>query len=374
MLFKEIQQIFNNNECTLLTTKEEIEELMKEKFQSHIKVEFTAKCGHKNKVVLTNFVLRGTGIICKDCVKKNNKDRTNVLTENNINAASLNNCMENTGYHQIIKLLEDKFIIKKTNEGCKADFIIKPKNVPSDENKWLMIQLKTTQKEVHTMYSFGLPTKYDDMIMVCYCIDENKFWIMRYEDIAHLKYKLNISMKSKYNKYLTNETNIIDKFNKYYETTKLFELEYCLKPTNIYQQREQIYRRTRELKLFNIKFEYPDIEQCYYDFTINDKKIQEKVCGKCIDRDAYTVSLYRCNGISYKKGMNEFYWLHMDKTDIFYIIPETILIEQKKIEDTIQFKTKPMFRIYINKEKMWYNKYKYDYNKLDLNLIYNMFY
>lgn len=87
--------------------------------------------------------------------------------------------------------------------------------------------------------------------------------------------KLNISKKSKYNVHLTNELDIINKLMKYFleEIIKLFDLEYCKKPINIYQQREMNYRDYRESKIFNIKFEYPDVEQCYYDFIINGYKI-----------------------------------------------------------------------------------------------------
>jgi hypothetical protein len=372
MLYKDIIKIFNDKECVLLNSKKEIEELMEKKCQSHIKIDFIAKCNHKNQVILTNFVLRGTGILCKDCVKQNNKEKTKLLSENNINIANLYNCMENMGYNEIIKIINDKFIIKKTNEGCKADLIIKPKNIL--DNKWLQIQLKTTQKKIHNMYSFHLPNKYENMIMICYCIDEKKIWSIPYEDIEHLKNKLNISKKSKYNIYLTDPDNIVNKFIKYYENTKLFELDDCLKPINIYQQREISYKEKRELNLFNIKFQYPDIEQCYYDFLINDKKIQEKVCGKRSDRNAYVLLLYRSGCKNYKKGMNDFYWLHIDKTDIFYIIPEYILIEKNKIEDNEKIKTKSMINIYINKENMWYNKYKYNYNNLDINYINKLFF
>ncbi len=129
--------------------------------------------------------------------------------------------------------------------------------------------------------------------------------------------------------------------------------------------------------MFNIKFEYPDIEQCYYDFMINNYRIQEKVCGKINDRNAYNVSLYRRINKNtfkaYKKGMNNFYWFHINETDIFYIIPEKILIENNKIEDDIIIKNKPIFNIYINKNNMWYSKYKYTYTDLDINLIYNLF-
>ena len=321
MLYTDILKKFNDNECTLLTTEKEIEELSKEKFQSHIKVNFITKCNHNNTVVLTNFILRKTGVYCKECIKINNKERTNKLSENNTKEASRFNYMEYTGFCEISKLIENNFIIKKTNEGCKADFIIKPKNNNeiSNDCKWLMIQLKTTQKDIHNMYSFNLKNnKYDNMIIICYCIDENKIWIIHYDNISKLKCKLNISKVSKYNKYLTEPNDIIDKLMKYYYTTNLFELDYCLQPINIYQQREIIYIKNRELKLPNIKFEYPDIEQCYYDFIINGKKIQEKVCGIKKNRNSYQVFLYRNRGKkSYKLGMNDFYWFNINNTSIF---------------------------------------------------------
>lgn len=227
------------------------------------------------------------------------------------------------------------------------------------------------------MYSFNLRNIYNNMIIICYCIDEKKIWIIPYNDISHLKCKINISKKSKYNTFLSNEFNIVDKLLQLYKTVKLVEFENYLLPINIYQQRELTYREIRESKLFNIKFEYPDIEQCYYDFMINNYRIQEKVCGKINDRNAYNVSLYRRINKNtfkaYKKGMNNFYWFHIDETDIFYIIPEKILIENNKIEDDIIIKNKPIFNIYINKNNMWYSKYKYTYTDLDINMIYNLF-
>lgn len=100
---------------------------------------------------------------------------------------NLFNNMEYISYCKIVKLIENKFIIKKKNEGCLDDFVIKLSNIC--DYKYLMIQLKTTQKEMHNMYSFHLQNKYTDLIMICYCIDENKFWIMKYDEIKHLKIK-----------------------------------------------------------------------------------------------------------------------------------------------------------------------------------------
>ena len=173
MLYNEIVQKFLINGCTLLTTEEEFEKLNEITYQSHIKLDFIAKCGHQNQVVLKNFILRGKGINCKNCIIKNNKEKKALLI--NTQAASITHCIESTGYNEIIKLIDSNFIIKKTNEGCLADFIIQPRD--TNENIWLPIQLKTTQKEICNMYSFNLRNKYNDMIIICYCIDEKEWAI-----------------------------------------------------------------------------------------------------------------------------------------------------------------------------------------------------
>ncbi len=184
MLYNDIVNKFAINGCKLLTTYEEFIELNKITYQSHIKLDFIAQCGHPNKVVLSNFLLRKTGINCKKCVIQNNISKRLLTT--NIQPASISNCIENNGYNEIIKLIDSNFIIKKTHEGCLADFLIQPKD--NNKNKWIPIQLKTTQNSVHDMYSFN-------MIIICYCIDEKKIWIIPYNDINHLKYKINISKK-----------------------------------------------------------------------------------------------------------------------------------------------------------------------------------
>jgi hypothetical protein len=42
------------------------------------------------------------------------------------------------------------------------------------------------------------------MLIICVCTSERKIWIAPYEDIKHIK-KLNISSRSKYNKYLVKD-------------------------------------------------------------------------------------------------------------------------------------------------------------------------
>jgi hypothetical protein len=76
--------------------------------------------------------------------------------------------------------------------------------------------------------------------------------------------------------------------------------------------------------------------------------------------------------IPYNKGDNDFYWLWLDKSDYFYIIPENILIEKNIIKTpTDDVNKKYDSYIYIrsyenDKTKYWYNNYKYDFKDKEL--------
>ena len=68
-----VQKCFEENKCTLLTTFEEFEETRKtvsKNYFEYVRVRFIASCTHESSVVFTNFKLRKTGIVCKECVKQ----------------------------------------------------------------------------------------------------------------------------------------------------------------------------------------------------------------------------------------------------------------------------------------------------------------
>jgi hypothetical protein len=145
-----------------------------------------------------------------------------------------------------------------------------------------------------------------------------------------------------------------------------------MKRQNIYHEREEIYRQ----KIFNnfnfLNIEMPKYHQSYYDIIINNKKIQEKVAGMRTN-NIYSCSLYRSNGYkkfqSYKLGMNDYYWIHIENTDIFYIFPEKILKEYDLIDNNKKYNS-----IYLNLNKNdWYNEYQYNYNNIDKKYFIKLF-
>jgi hypothetical protein len=271
--YKHLVKQFADKECELLTTFDEYNELSKFKQFSHIIVKFIASCKHENTVTITNFISKSSGIICKKCMalklREIGKVYQNENKENRV--ACKGHLQENEVYNKIYDLLKDHFIIQKTNEGCNADFILKPKDITIDE--WLMIQIKSTNKECHNLYSFtihnkNLIDKYKDNIILCHCIDNNLNWLIPYENISHLKCKINIGKKSIYNKYLCDNKNINDQLLEYYNITNKYNLNICMLPCSIYQKREYNYRLKRETACNFIKFNYPEIDGTHYDFMI----------------------------------------------------------------------------------------------------------
>jgi hypothetical protein len=377
MNYTDFKAKFTEYKCQLLTSEEDVIKLKKQDGFYKIKIDYIATCNHNTNGYLNNIVYKNIGLLCKNCsrvqttekqIDNSNKDKLYCARQ------------EYIGYSYLETFLSDKFNVQKTFEGCLADFIIKPKEI--DDDKWLMIQLKTTGKLSHGIYCFKTACKnYDICALILLSIEDKKIWLL---DGSVSKNLCNISIgatNSKYNKYLVNETNIYDKITEFYNNKKLFIKEECLKPISLASQQEQKYRRIRENKLDFLEYKYPMIEGTVYDFTINNYKIQEKVCCTSIRKDrnnmiSITSHLSKSDGMknkvrikqSYKKGNNDYYWLWVKDSNVFYIIPESILIEKGKVETKCK---QPLLT--LNNKDEWYNDYKYDLDDLDTNKIHSLF-
>ena len=127
-----------------------------------------------------------------------------------------------------------------------------------------------------------LDKEYIDCIVIVMYLTENntanKIWAIPYENVANLT-KISIGLyKSKYNQYeVTTETIVHNLLTAYNNCKKLKSFEELDTPINIYQQREQEYRKYRELTLKFIQFTDNGMEGLVYDFMIGNKKVQEKV-------------------------------------------------------------------------------------------------
>jgi hypothetical protein len=352
-------------ECKLVTTIDEIKN--SDKIFSHYRINIISKCGHETNVQISNFMRKHTGINCKKCNLKKSKN-----TKFNDNFHKY----ESICLNKVINLLKDKYECKKTNEGCKADMMIR--NKKSNLNEWIGIQLKTTKSLCHNMYSFHIKNSYNNMLVICYCINENKMWLFKYENISHTK-NINICKNSKYNKYLT--TNLLDDINKLYNEQYKFNKELLLLPQSKEQQKEYKYACIRKEKLPFLKFIEPEYENMCYDFIINNYKIQEKVSFIRKDRGYLCIDIHKRNGkkkngkkhqILYQKGDNDFYWFNIEDSNIFYIIPENIMIQHNLVSKETEIINSKI--INFNKPQYkWLSDYKYDYSNINKEQIQKIF-
>jgi hypothetical protein len=365
-----VQKCFEENKCTLLTTFEEFEEARKTvriNYFEYVRVRFIASCKHESSVVFTNFKLRKTGIRCRNCVIQKSvekKDTNGALTE-----------------HNGIKVLEEylsEYDVVRTKEGCKADLAIKLKSAKSDD-LWIPVQVKTTNEICHGMYSFRFKKNaYKNMLIFCVCISEKKIWIMPFNELD-ITANINISLASKYNKYLIDNAIMKKYITGYLNQVTLLDLDTIMMPLSELQQREQEYVRKREKYVPFLEYIYPEIQGTVVDFICNGLNCQEKVVGFDKNRKRFHVDLCSNNGKEngkpqrrlYRLVENKFYWLHSSVDDLFWIIPEIILYEHGYISK--ENETKNRKQLLFKSEKHWIHEYEYNYNKIDTEKIMKLF-
>ena len=306
--YKQVQDIFIQHKCVLIS----------EEYQNQLgKLEYVASCGHKNVVVLKEFI-NGIGQKCRNCAleiptyedvvnkfvdkncmvtmsqeefiqnyKNNNckiKYNASCGHENSVsykNFTTLNqgiNCpkcvnkntglklkelrtgdnknnllQELNGINYFKELIGDHFTTIKSFDGCKADIAIK--SFEEIEDLWLGIQVKTTNKKTEReQYYFRLNNgEYDNCLLLCICDEDKNMWLIPYEEVKGLK-TIGIAKKSKYNKYEVTKENLIEKLTNYYTLMNKFEFNILDTPTSKTQKQEQEYRNIRESKLNFIDF------------------------------------------------------------------------------------------------------------------------
>jgi hypothetical protein len=290
------------------------------------------------------------------------------------------NEIEYEGIKIIEEYLSPHYEVIRTKEGCLADIAIRKKETQYDS--WIPIQVKVTQHNSHGMYSFNVNNTYKDMLLMCICISEKKIWILPYNNIS-LKVKLNISVKSKYSKYLIDNQMIHTVIDNYESEITHNNIDTILLPVNPAQQREQQYVRKREKYVPFLKYEYPNIQNTCVDVIVNGKKIQEKVLGII----EYKNSLYcglaanstKLEGKrqfrSYRLGENDYYWIHSNIDDRFWIIPEKALYDKGYISNANEIKPKKTlcFKSTPTEQNKWLNDYEYSYSDVNRDAIMKLF-
>jgi len=146
-------------------------------------------------------------------------------------------------------------------------------------------------------------------------------------------------------------------------------------PTNIYQQREQLFKNFREETINFIDFKYDEMEGTVYDFKINGYKIQDKIAKLCEKQNRYIFQLCKNKGTiegkrnqcQYDINDNDFYWLNCDNKQHFFVIPENVLIEKGYIGNKEENKNKLFLKITIKDELhyTWLTPFIFNYTSIN---------
>lgn len=361
-------QDFLDKDCILKLSQDEFQKI--KGLQKTI-LYFIAQCGHDSHASFTNFKNKNTGVICRDCSLTKNVENKKQKISNEI---SNEHITEKLSYEYLSHLISDNFQVEKTNEGCQADMVIRPKEVLEDQ--WLKIQLKATKGYSHGIYNFmSINKDYDDCLIVLISLSDGKVWMIPYEVVKHLNSLSIGKTNSIYNKYLVNQENIIATLNNYYKITNLFDLEQCKIPKPLANRQELFYATRRSEKLLFFNFEKPKFDGTVYDFLLNGFKHQEKVSTFVAKKDYFLCKLCK-RGSNEKKcqyyqvGDNDFYWFWIKDSTYFYVVPEHILLERECIAAKNEIKAGyKMMCLYPHREvESKYNfldNYKFDLNNLD---------
>jgi hypothetical protein len=362
--FDEIYNRFLDVGCELLTT---IEEFVENHMTTYSNYKFKATCGHERSCILGNLNLT-PNMLCKSCSLT--KCIENQIKNAKKDGLSNNNICEYESLCFMKELLEDEFDIEFMDEGCKVDMVIKPKHILDDN--WIGIQMKCTNQSKNDekkSYNFTVENKdYSDMILICTCVKDQKIWIVDPIIAKELDViQITDIENTKYYKFKISLDDFVDKMKNLYESQIKSKLETLNIAQNISTQKEQEFRKLRELKLNMFKFEAPIRNYLVYDFKLNGLKVQEKVAG--IKEPGIIVSLRKGNGNkkkqAYDKGDNDYYWIHNPNKEEFYVIPEEALIINSFISyDDIKGK----MSFYLNplNKNHWTYKYLYSYEKLNI--------
>lgn len=342
----------------------------------HIKIKIISTCGHESTIFYTNFRTKGTGILCNICVK--NRITTNVIKFFEENTSQN---IENDGIQMIQKLLIEKYDFQNTREGALADFILKPKLCNIDT--WYGVQLKTTCKlNSFKQYAFSVgKTEYANCILLLNVLDEERIWYLP-PDIKIPKSTINIgsTSASKYAKYEVLKENLVNHIQSILDKYIPHPKSYWNKST-ICCDLEDHFIQLRKEKLPFLDYKEPRRNGLPHDFIVNNFKVQEKSIS-IENRKKKTISftLQKNNGSvtttkktrkfkAYDIDDNDFYWLWLKESDLFYIIPQQILIEQNIIGPN----GKGQFTIPKRGTLQWIQPYTFNINEIDQEKIKSFF-
>lgn len=187
---------------------------------------------------------------------------------------------------QAIQILEPHLgPVVAVRDGSKADLAI-----PDEGGGFKGIQIKScTCRNEYGKAQFSNIGGYN-MPIVCYLHDEKRIWLLRGEDVFHLKGSMHVAVTSKYNQYEVTSEELQSKLNVMLQSYPAHDMEYwnSLLPTK--KLVEYMGDKLMKAHMDVLEKKVGDIEDTVYDVvSVSGKKIQRKVA--CF-RKKYSTGFY----------------------------------------------------------------------------------
>lgn len=278
--YSDMVEMLDEHGCKMVTTEEDF---LYNELNIFRPIEIIGACDHKSEELFNDIPFKeGKDTPCKECREAKaaeTRDRLVNAETNRLRALEV----EDEAAEWIKGLLNDKFEVLITNEGCKADMAIRP--LESSEDEWAMIQLKAAgkAKEGENSYSFGFKKNdYTGMALVCTAKSADAIWIIDTTDVKTLSgTSISLSSKNKYFKNRVPPSYFAEEIEEMFADNRLKKLsiEEIMKRHFKSVQAEDIYMHLRKSNINFIEFE----ESRNYestDFVVNGFKVQEKLAYK----------------------------------------------------------------------------------------------
>ena len=360
--YNDVNDKFKEHGCILLMTEEVFN---MEKRSVMEKYKYTAQCSHTNEICFSNFKYKSSGFICPDCsyIKQSIDNKEKYKLNPILSTDLVFDCIE-----YIKTIIGELFDVRINGEDCLSNCCIKPKFITED--KWLMVQIKSTAKPTIN-YHFSSSSKYINCIVMCICESDKKMWVFDGNTIITKKISIGLE-KSIYDEFeITNNTILHEKISYFYNTFPKYDFETTDIPISPQHKLEREYSIYRETMIPCIKFIRNERQGLVYDFIVNELRVQEKVSSQTKNKNCTTFNLDKSNGkingvrqhISYQQGDNNFYWLNVNNKKYFYIIPEYELLSRNYININKQ----SSITLTPNSKKgnnIWANEYLLDYTNI----------
>jgi hypothetical protein len=136
---------------------------------------------------------------CKSCRKVQTRNRYENMCEKRPKRGRAKDTtqVEADAIELLTKILRKHLDVRRVSEWCLADMCVRP--LSSCEDKWLMIQVKTTRGKGPLGYQFPLRKSYPNCLVLLVSLEDSKIWNIDNRTTATT---LTIGKESKYDEFL----------------------------------------------------------------------------------------------------------------------------------------------------------------------------